>query len=63
VASFELQGPDENGDAWACSPEGRGVWCRNLGPWEEAAAVMSQWLGSLDFDEIEAKRDVSPSRS
>lgn len=46
---FELRGPDENGDAWICSSKGRDDWCHNLGPYEEAAEVMSQWLGSIDY--------------
>jgi hypothetical protein len=31
---------------WACSNEGREVWCRNLGAKDKVAEVMSQWLGS-----------------
>jgi hypothetical protein len=46
---FELQGPDEDGCVWICSAEGRDVWCHNLGPKEDAAEVMSQWLGSIDY--------------
>lgn len=47
-----------NGDAWICSPAGEpDAWGRNLGPWEGAAEAMSQWLGSLDYDEVEARRD------
>ena len=52
-AVFELQGPDEDGCVWACSPEGRDVWCQNLGPVDKVAKVMSQWLGSIDYDEQE----------
>ena len=55
-ALFELQGPDDDGCVWACSPEGRDVWCQNLGPAAKVAEVMSQWLGSIDFDEVEAQR-------
>jgi hypothetical protein len=53
---FELQGPDENGHVWICSPEGRDVWCHNLGHFTDAAEAMAQWLGSIDYDEIEARR-------
>ena len=53
-ALFELQGPDEEGCVWACSPEGRDVWCTNLGPTARVAEVMSQWLGSIDNDEAQA---------
>ena len=52
-ALFELQGPDEDGCVWACSPAGRDVWCQNLGPVDKVAAVMSQWLGTIDYDEVE----------
>lgn len=55
-ALFELQGPDEDGCVWACSPAGRDVWCTNLGPTEKVAEVMSRWLGSIDYDEIEMRR-------
>jgi hypothetical protein len=30
-ALFEIEGPDEDGCVWACSPEGRDIWCQNLG--------------------------------
>lgn len=50
-ALFRIEGPDEDGCVWACSNEGREVWCRNLGPAEEVAEVMSQWLGSIDYGE------------
>jgi hypothetical protein len=28
----------------------------NLGPCAKVAEVLSQWLGTVDFDELEAKR-------
>ena len=55
-ALFQIEGPDENGCVWACSPEGRDVWCQNLGPAEKVAEVMSQWLGTIDYDEVEMGR-------
>lgn len=54
---FEIQGPDKDGNVYICSPEGRDVWCQLLGPVDDAAEVMSQWLASIDYDELEAKRD------
>lgn len=49
---FELQGPDENGHVWICSPEGDPEpWCHNLGPVADAAEAMCEWLGSIDYDE------------
>jgi hypothetical protein len=50
-ALFELQGPDEDGCVWACSPSGRHVWCQNLGRVDKVAEVMSRWLSSIDQDE------------
>lgn len=52
-ALFQLEGPDEDGCVWACSPRGRDIWCQNLGPAEKVADVMSQWLRSFDHDEEE----------
>jgi hypothetical protein len=50
-ALFEIEGPDEDGCVWACSPKGRDVWCRNLGPADAVAERLSQWLGSIDYGE------------
>lgn len=53
-ALFELQGPDDDGCVWACSPVGRrDVWCRSLEPADKVAAVMSHWFGSIDQDEAD----------
>ena len=37
--------------AWACSNEGREVWCWNLDTAEKVAEVMSQWLATYDGGE------------
>jgi len=50
-ALFEIEGPDEDGCVWACSPEGRDVWCQNLGPKDKVVEVLSRWLGQVDADE------------
>ena len=50
-ALFEVEGPDEDGCVWICSPAGRDVWCRNLGPGEKVAEKMAQWLAEIDFGE------------
>lgn len=50
-ALFEIQGPDEDGCVWICSPEGREVWCQNLGPADKVAEKLSEWLGSIDYQE------------
>ena len=50
-ALFAIEGPDEDGCVWACSPDGREVWCQNLGPKDKAVEVLSQWLAEVDADE------------
>jgi hypothetical protein len=50
-ALFQIEGPDEDGCVWACSPDGRDVWCQNLGPKEKVVQMLSQWLASVDADE------------
>ncbi len=50
-ALFQIEGPDEDGCVWACSMEGRDVWCQNLGPADKVVEVLSQWLASIDADE------------
>lgn len=62
-ALFELQGPDENGCVWACSPEGRDVWCQNLGPVDKVVDVLSRWLESIEFDERKRPPSIKPALS
>ena len=52
-ALFQLEGPDEDGCVWACSPEGRDIWCHNLGPESAVAEALSQWLAARNCDETE----------
>ena len=52
-ALFQIEGPDEDGCVWICSAEGRDVWCQNLGPRDKVAEVLSQWLGSVEYDEVD----------
>jgi len=48
-ALFDIEGPDEDGCVWACSPGGRrDIWCQNLGPVDKVTEKLSQWLASLD---------------
>ena len=51
-ALFQIEGPDEDGCVWACSPEGRDIWCQNLGPKAQVVEVLSQWLATVDADEV-----------
>jgi hypothetical protein len=46
--AFHIEGPDRQGFVWIVSPDGRGDWCRNLGPVDHVAEAWSQWLGSID---------------
>lgn len=41
-ALFCIEGPDEDGCVWICSPKGRDVWCHNLGPCGKVAERLSQ---------------------
>ncbi len=45
-ALFRIEGPDEDGCVWACSVDGKDVWCQNLGPEEKVAEVFLRWLGA-----------------
>lgn len=45
---FEIEGPDEDGCVWICSPAGRDVWCQNLGPKAAVVEALSQWLASVE---------------
>ena len=50
-ALFRIEGPDEDGCVWICSPGGRDVWCQNLGPFEPTAEAMAAWLAQNDYGE------------
>jgi len=50
---FEIDGPDEEGNVWIVSPEGRNVWSRNLGPQDKVVEVMSDWLAQITHGENE----------
>jgi len=54
-ALFYIEGPDERGCVWIHGTNSNDPWTQNLGPCRKVAEVMSQWLGSVDFDEIEAR--------
>lgn len=49
-ALFEIEA-DEDGCVWICSVEGREDWCQNLGPRDKVAEKLSEWLGSIDWEE------------
>lgn len=48
---FEIDGPDDEGNVWIVSPEGRNVWSVNLGPQDKVAEVMSDWLEEIGHSE------------
>jgi hypothetical protein len=55
-ALFYIEGPDEDGCVWTYGASTSDPWAQNLGPCRKVTEVMSQWLGSIDLDELEAKR-------
>ena len=50
-ALFKIEVDEEDGCVWICSPEGRDIWCRNLGPIEAVAQQWAGWLAQRDFGE------------
>ena len=56
-APFYIEGPDERRCVWMHGTSSRDPWSQNLGPAKKAAEVLSQWLGSIDFDEMEGVFD------
>ena len=52
-ALFYIEGPDEDGCVWTYGASPGDPWAQNLGPCRKVAEVFSQWLGTIDFDEIE----------
>lgn len=51
AALFEIEGPDEDGCVWACAPQGREVWCQNLGPKDKVVEVFLRWLAEVGSGE------------
>jgi hypothetical protein len=49
-ALFQIEGPDEDGCVWACSTEGRDIWCHNLGPKDKVTEVLRDWLSSAEAE-------------
>jgi len=54
-ALFYIEGPDERGCVWIHGANSNDQWTQNLGPCRKVAEALSQWLGSIDFDEIDAR--------
>ena len=54
-ALYYIEGPDERGAVWAHGVSSGHPWQHNLGPTAKVAEVMSQWLGSIEDDEVEAR--------
>jgi len=50
-ALFYIEGPDERGCVWMHGTSSRDPWSQNLGPSNKVAEVLSQWLGSIDYDD------------
>lgn len=51
-APFTIEGPDADGDVWLYPADDPGrIAGYNLGKVDQAAEVMSGWLGSIDHEE------------
>lgn len=50
-ALFYIEGPDERGCVWAHGASSADPWARNLGPQDQVARVLSQWLVSIEHNE------------
>ena len=50
-ALFYIEGPDERGCVWVHGTNSTDPWAQNLGPAAKVAEVLSQWLGTIDYDE------------
>ena len=55
-ALFYIEGPDERGCVWAHGTSSAHPWAQNLGPADRVAEVWSQWLWTIDYDEVEMKQ-------
>jgi len=51
-----VEGPDERGCVWAHGADSRHPWARHWGTEDKVAEILSQCLGSIDYDEVEASR-------
>lgn len=63
-ALFRIEGPDNDGCVWICSPEGSlDIWRQNLGPKSRAVEIMLHWLSSIDHDESNPAATSQPEIS
>jgi hypothetical protein len=53
LPQWHLDGPDDNDHVWIHI--GKESW--NLGPKDAAVERLCEWLGSIDADEAEMRRD------
>ena len=51
-ALFYIEGPDERGCVWAHGTSSADPWAQNLGQAVKVAKVLSQWLGSIEYDDV-----------
>jgi hypothetical protein len=54
-ALFYVEGPDERGCVWIHGANKNDPWTHNLGPCRKVGEALSRWLGSVDFEEMEAR--------
>ena len=52
---FYIEGPDEDGCVWVYGASTKDPWAQNLGPADKVAEVLSEWLGSIEYDEAEKR--------
>ena len=55
-ALFYIEGPDERDCVWVHGTSSADPLVRNLGSAPKVAEVLSQWLGTIDYDELETAR-------
>ena len=55
-ALFYIEGPDERGCVKMDGANSNDPWTHNLGPCRKVGEVLSQWPGSVNFDEGDARR-------
>jgi len=61
-ALFYLEGPDERGCVWIHGASSTNPWTQNLGPRDKVAEVLSQWLGSIDYEEVSLSAKLPKKR-
>lgn len=48
---FNIEGPDDKGNVWLYHPAYHAEVRQYLGHKDQVAEILSQWLGSIDYDD------------